>query len=189
MATVVGWRKAYPVLKEAGKEATEDLRRGLSHPEWRVRRWCAALMDHHADPSCVQSLIGLLDDPIADVRRSAVHALGCGDCKDFVLDVDVVSLLVECVASDPSIRVRRVAVHMLGCQPPDTRAVEALNGVLKDCEDAKLRANAGWALARHLEESERSVGPAGGIAKQGAHAERRVASSGGVEGEGAPTKR
>ncbi len=145
LATTEGWKTAYPILDQAGKSALAYILEGLEHPNWRVRKWCVALLDHHADERCVEALVQRLTDSYADVRRHAVHSIGCQPCKDSALCLDIVGLLVQRVLEDTSIRVKRSAVHMLGNQPYDKRALEALEYVLEREQDQKLLANAMWA--------------------------------------------
>jgi HEAT repeat protein len=139
---------AFTVLQQEGKAAVEALIAGTAHPNWRVRRGCADLMDHLADNRCVEPLLRLLHDPIEAVRRLALHALGCQGCKVCPLDVDIVAHLVRLAQTDSSIRVRRVAVHQLGCQPPDTRAMQVLETILAQETDSKLLSRARWALSQ-----------------------------------------
>jgi HEAT repeat protein len=149
LQTVAGWRVAFPRLDAAGPAVAGALMRGLAHPHPRVRQWCAALLDHHADSRCVPGLVGLLDDPVAAVRRHAVHSLGCQPCKAAPLAVDVVDLLLERIRRDPSVRVRRVAVHLLGCQPADPRALAALTSLATGDPDPRIRRVARWGQSRH----------------------------------------
>jgi HEAT repeat protein len=122
---------------------------GLAHPNWRVRKQCAGLMDHLADARCVAPLQRALTDPRVGVRRLALHALGCQPCKTAPLPADVVGLLVERALADPSRPVRRVAVHLLGLQPYDPRAVAALQQILAQATDPKLLSRARHALHAH----------------------------------------
>lgn len=140
---------AAEVLFNRGASALNALVEGLSHRDWRVRKSCAALMDHLGDDRCVEPLRRALSDPIEGVRRLAIHALGCQACKVAPLAVDIVDLLVERALADSSIRVRRVAVHMLGLQPYDARAVEALETMLKRETDPGLLSRAAFALREH----------------------------------------
>jgi HEAT repeat protein len=165
LATVEGWRAAYPQLDEAGPAAREAVVRGLVHPHPRVRQWCAALLDHHADERCVPALLRLLDDPVAGVRRHALHSLGCQPCKPAPLRIDVVPLLLRRATQDTSVRVRRAAAHLLGCQPPDGRAAAGLRALAAGDPDPKVRRNAQWALAQQTgqaDRAERGRGPAAG---------------------------
>jgi HEAT repeat protein len=145
---------ATEVLFERGVSALDALVEGLSHPNWRVRKNCAGLMDHLGDDHCIEPLRRVLNDPIVGVRRLAVHALGCQPCKPAPLPADIIGLLLERALSDPSIRVRRVAVHMLGLQPYDARAVEALQAILDQETDPKLLSRARYALREHETKAE-----------------------------------
>jgi HEAT repeat protein len=151
LATKAGWQSAYPILDRAGKLALTDILEGLEHPNWRVRKWCTALLDHHADQRCIEPLVRRLTDSYADVRRHAVHSIGCQPCKGDSLCVDVVSLLIDCALSDVSIRVRRSAVHMLGNQPYDIRASKALESIIEKEKDSKLLSNALWSLKQPMQ--------------------------------------
>ena len=149
LATTEGWETAYPHLDQAGEQALDALVAGLAHRNSRVRQWCAALLDHHADERCVPGLLRLLEDPVAAVRRHALHSIGCQPCKPSPLAIDAVPLLLDLATRDPSVRVRRAAAHLLGCQPPDARAAAGLRLVAGQDPDDKVRRNAHWALVQH----------------------------------------
>ena len=145
---------AAAVLFNRGAAALDALAEGLSHPDWRVRKQCAGLMDHLGDNRCVEPLQRALNDPIEGVRRLAIHALGCQPCKAAPLTTDIVGLLIERALSDPGIRVRRVAVHMLGLQPSDPRAVETLQTIVGQETDPGLLSRARYALAEQRRKPE-----------------------------------
>jgi HEAT repeat protein len=145
---------AAQVLFTRGAAALDALVEGLSHPDWRVRKQCAGLMDHLGDDRCVEPLRRALIDPIEGVRRLAIHALGCQPCKAVPLTVDIVDLLIARALSDPSIRVRRIAVHMLGLQPYDERAIDALETILGRETDTGLLSRARFALEGHHRKAE-----------------------------------
>jgi HEAT repeat protein len=151
LATKEGWQSAYSILDSAGKLALPDILEGLEHPNWRVRKWCTALLDHHADQLCIESLVRRLTDSYADVRRHAVHSIGCQPCKGDSLCVDIVSLLIDRALNDTSIRVKRSAVHMLGNQQYDIRALEMLENIIEKEKDNKLLSNALWSLKQQYE--------------------------------------
>lgn len=142
-------QSAFIALQEQGQSALGALIEGTAHPNWRVRRGCADLMDHLADNRCVTPLLRLLTDPVVAVRRLALHALSCQDCKVCPLQVDVIALLIDRAVYDESIRVRRAAVHQLGCQPADIRARTVLEQILITEKDPKLLFSAEWALTKH----------------------------------------
>ncbi len=139
---------AFDVLSQIGQSALTGLIAGTTHPNWRVRRSCADLMDHLADDRCTEPLVRLLNDPVEAVRRLAVHALSCQGCKVCPLHVDIVGHLIEKIKTDRSVRVRRVAVHQLGCQPSDPRAITALNTIIAGESDAGMLSRARWALSQ-----------------------------------------
>src|SRR6187200_2353541 len=68
---------AISALLSHGAACLDALVEGLSHPDTQIRLWCADLMDHLADERCSDPLTRALDDPSPDVRRHAVHSLGC----------------------------------------------------------------------------------------------------------------
>jgi HEAT repeat protein len=96
--------------------AFDALVEGLGDPHPRVRWWCIQLLDHVADERAVSAIVPLLDDPVARVRRNAVHALGCVPCKpDWSgrLDATTVGTLERLATSDENARVRRDAAITL----------------------------------------------------------------------------
>jgi HEAT repeat protein len=137
---------AAAALQARGAVVLEALVAGLSHPNWRVRKECAGLMDHLGDDRCVEPLRQALTDPRVAVRRLALHALGCQPCKPAPLQADIVGLLIERAREDPSRRVRQVATHLLGLQPYDPRTVAALQAILAQETDPKVRSRAEYAL-------------------------------------------
>ncbi len=159
LADKATWAAAYDELDRAGPLAMDDIVVGLSRPDGsdkkgrRVRKFCAALLDHNADARSLGALVGALHDTDAGVRRLAVHALGCQRCKRTPLDFDVVALLIDTLNHDPSIKVRQVAAHMLGNQAlpdhADPRAITALTHIAATSSNLKLRSNAVWSLAQH----------------------------------------
>jgi HEAT repeat protein len=146
LATKDGWQTAYPILDKAGKLAIDAILEGLESQDWRIRKWCTALLDHNADQRCIEPLVCRLTDSYADVRRHAVHSIGCQSCKDESLCLDIIALLIERAMKDTSILVKRSAVHMLGNQPYDVRATEALTYMIGHEKDKKLLFNATWSL-------------------------------------------
>ena len=143
------WQEAYRTLDKVADAALPEILGGMKHADWRVRRWCVALLDHHADQRCVYALVEALNDPSPVVRRHAVHSLGCQRCKNLPLDVDLITLLIDKMKNDKNTRVRQVAAHMLGNQLPDSRAFAALQSILKTEQDRKLISNAKWSACQH----------------------------------------
>jgi HEAT repeat protein len=76
-------------------------------------------MDHLADESYLEPILSKLSDPVAKVRRHAIHALSCGACKPNrqVLAVEIEAALRGVVTSDSDEKVREEA----------RRALEALD--------------------------------------------------------------
>lgn len=100
-------------------EAKAALISGLDHPNAKVRWWCLQLMDHLADESYLEPVLSKLNDPVAKVRRHAIHALSCGACKPNrqVLAVQIESALRAALSTDPDQRVQeeaRQALERLG---------------------------------------------------------------------------
>ena len=134
-------------LAAMGADAVEALIDGLDHEHSRVRAHCAGLMDQIGDPRCLTALERALEDPVADVRRRALHSIACEHCKEAPLEVDRVALAVRHALGDPSVRVRRVATHQLGLLPPDPRSADALRHLISDA-DTGIRSRALWSLGQ-----------------------------------------
>ncbi len=139
------WALAWNALNASGQDALKATLDGINHPNWRVRRWCVAFLDHHADTSCLPALEKALADPSTHVRRNAIHAIGCQGCKAEPLPIDVVGLLLKHAVGDSSVRVRRAATHLLGQQRDDARIRPVLT-LLAKATDAGIASNATWAL-------------------------------------------
>jgi len=116
------------ILELVGAIHANDLRRvqvappvkaaliaGLEHPNAKVRWWCLQLMDHLADESYLEPILSKLSDPVAKVRRHAVHALSCGACKPQrrPLEVEIESALRAVLETDADERVRKEARQAL----------------------------------------------------------------------------
>jgi HEAT repeat protein len=121
-------RRNQAIVELVGAINANDLRRvqvhpaakaaliaGLDHPNAKVRWWCLQLMDHLADESYLQPIISRLSDPVAKVRRHAIHALSCGACKPNhrVLQIEIESALRAVLESDPDEKVREEARRSL----------------------------------------------------------------------------
>ena len=142
------WFAAWQGLMELGMAALPATRSGLHHGDWHVRKWCAAFLDHHADPESLHDLIPLLHDPKSQVRLWAVHSLSCDRCKTDANPIDVVPHLIERIELDESIRVRRMAVAMLSTRPPDARLARLFATLIAKETDRKLRLHAERGLKR-----------------------------------------
>lgn len=96
---------------QVGPEAKAALIAGLEHPNAKVRWWCLQLMDHLADESYLEPILSKLIDPVAKVRRHAIHALTCGACKPgrSMLDLDIEENLRAVLENDSDEKVREEA--------------------------------------------------------------------------------
>lgn len=149
LGTPAGWAVAYPVLVEAGAAALPAVMLGLKHWNAKVRKWCAGFLDHFGDQACVPAMVRAVRDESADVRRHALHALGCQACKKEPLEVDAVGILLGLAMRDKNMRVRTAAVHMLGNQMPDGRVVSALSRAVERERNEKWVRVARWTLEKH----------------------------------------
>ncbi len=105
-------------IDELPHDTFDALLTGLRDPMSTVRWWCIQLLDHVADERALWAVADLLDDPVARVRRNAVHALGCIPCKPKAgpLPPDLLNRVAQIAASDPSEKVRREAAYALACR-------------------------------------------------------------------------
>jgi HEAT repeat protein len=149
--------EAWSGLQAAGRDALAAVRDGLSHPNWRVRQFCAMYIDNHWDEAALQRLILTLHDPKLKVRKAAVHSLGCDRCKAGENPIDVLPYVEERLREDKSIKVRRAAAWTLASQSPNKRIVRVLRRLLRDESDDKLRKAASWGVRRY-EESLKGAG-------------------------------
>lgn len=92
-------------------EAKAALVAGLEHPNAKVRWWCLQLMDHLADESYLEPVLSRLSDPVAKVRRHAIHASSCGACKPNrqPLKIEIGAALRTVLETDPDERVQEEA--------------------------------------------------------------------------------
>lgn len=131
-------------------EAMDQLIRAANHPNPKVRWWCAHELDHLADERSLDALLRLTKDTVPKVRAEAVHALGCERCKQCVLPVDMVGLMVDFAFHDPEERVRGAAIFALGYLPSDPRAAAALEQLADDPSlSLRLRTEARRKLKYH----------------------------------------
>lgn len=100
--------------------AFDALLGGLEHRNPQVRWWSIQLLDHCADLRAIAAIVPLLDDPVARVRRNAVHALSCTPCKpDWSghLADGVIARIALLAEVDPNSKVRTDAALALSCHP------------------------------------------------------------------------
>ena len=136
------------VLARSGVDALPAVQAAMSHPNWRIRRGCAAVLGYTDNVESLRRLALLTRDPKKKVRKMAVLSLGLGRLlrKDGRNPIDPVPHLAHSALHDPSVRVRRVAVLTLLLQPPARRVGRLLRKVLATEEDAKALRVAGWGL-------------------------------------------
>lgn len=154
------WRvrqPAHDLLPKQGPAAIDDLVRGLKHPNSNVRWWCAQMLDHAADDTCVPALFDLLHDPVPRVRRMAVHALACQRCKATPLQGDMTEMLIDFALHDPNLKVRGEAVFGLAFVPANPHVADALQQIIAEFEGVQPKSQtqrnlvngARWSLKRH----------------------------------------
>lgn len=150
---------AFDALTAQGPAAIDDLVRGLKHPHSNVRWWCAQMLDHAADDTCVPALFDLLNDPVPRVRRMAVHALACQRCKAVPLHADMTDMLLDFALHDPNLKVRGEAVFGLAFVPANPRVPDALQHIIAEFESVQPKSQtqrnllngARWSLKRHVQ--------------------------------------
>jgi hypothetical protein len=113
----------------------------LSHPDLAMRRFCLALLDHYASDASTDTFRRALRDPVASVREGALHGLACERCRDGDICVtDVVTDLVEILASDPNAEVRHKTIAALArFIGRDGRAGKAIAQAAHHDSDAAIR--------------------------------------------------
>lgn len=124
-------KRALRDLMWAGTPATPAVRRGLLHPDARVRAACCNVLDHYLDETAIPELILALDDCEPTVRARALHALACDRCKQGVCrpSEGVLPTAIRMLTEDPDREVRESAVQMLG--PAVHRSPEALAAIVR----------------------------------------------------------
>jgi HEAT repeat protein len=101
---------------EVDDETLDALGRGLGDVNPVVRWWCIQVLDHVPDARAIDLIVPMLDDPVARVRRNAVHALGCQVCKpsaDRCLTPEVLGRIRALAEGDPNDKVRDEARRLL----------------------------------------------------------------------------
>jgi HEAT repeat protein len=151
-------------LQEQGAaEMPLDLiaRAAVEDPNPSVRWRSLDLLDHYGDDEQMPAIIAATRDPIARVRRHAVHALACTDCKRTLTCVDAVPALRERALTDDNVKVRRHAVWALWVRRDDARAAAALDEVRATDPNAIVRAHAtGRVHAATAADADQSAEPA-----------------------------
>src|SRR5438067_2382957 len=84
-------------------------RRGLFHPNPRVREACCVVLDHRLERDCIPDLIANLNHDDDGVRGWAIHALACDRCKQGSCrpaENDTLPIAIKMMIEDPSPTVR-----------------------------------------------------------------------------------
>jgi HEAT repeat protein len=129
IAWILGWAVA------CGPQPSAILA-GLGSENPVIREDMALLARRAESEDVVQALVGLLEDPVEEVRVRAVESLG------ILGDPGAVEALVACLAGSEG-RVQRATIDALG-QIRDERAVEPLVAHVSQADTVPL--NAVWAL-------------------------------------------
>jgi HEAT repeat protein len=148
---------ARKAIEQGGKAGLSAFKQAFAHADWRVRRECAAFMDHNADQTCVRMLAKALKDPNASVRRNAVHSLSCDRCKPAPLTFDAVPILLDVAQNDRSINVRRTAIGLLHGKKPDARVVPVMQAILAVEKNERLIRHATAAMQKHQSAIEKAA--------------------------------
>ena len=137
-------------LMAAGAHAVPALKRGLSHPNPRVREACCVVLDHHLEPDCIPDLMANLDHDDAGVRAWAIHALACDRCKEGSCrpgESDTLPIAIDMMLGDADGTVRARAIALVGeAVHRDPQAVPALQRALDSEPVAANRKIIGWWL-------------------------------------------
>jgi len=171
-------RRHLLALSEAERRAAAL--EGLRHPDWRVRRTSAQILDRvDLTAEVVAALRRALDDDNPQVRRKAVHTLSCENCKPNGCVVDVRPLFERAV-HDQSSLVRSMVVHVCSLHLFDQQwAIDLVMAVGASDPSPKLRSVAAEAvrsLAERWEsDARRRTLPADLVKKTEQHAGRWVA--------------
>jgi HEAT repeat protein len=139
---------AYHELLRRGQDAVGAIRAGLHHENPAVREGCCRLLDHLVDTDSMGQLIIMADDPDAQVRTAAFHALACDRCKGDTRAPGAGQVLepaMRHLASDPDPHVRTRAAELVGkFVHTDGRAVTALETAHAQDPSPVVRKKAGW---------------------------------------------
>src|SRR5215470_18260437 len=113
----------------------------LSHPDLAMRRFCLFLLDHYASDVSSDTFRRALRDPVASVRESALHGLACERCRhEDICVTDVVTDVIEILASDPNPEVRHKALAALArFIDRDRRVGDAIARAALQDSDAAIR--------------------------------------------------
>lgn len=125
-------RGAYEQLLRRGQTVLDAVMDRMTDPNPRIRQNCASLLDHLGDDRCIEPLLQATHDPVAAVRRAAVHSLACDRCKPIPLNVDLIPRLKELALNDTSTKVRQQAVYGLALRNADARIVPIFETIIQE---------------------------------------------------------
>lgn len=136
---------------DGSHDVRAEVLNSLKDPDWKVRRNALRFLDHAPVEGMASSIIELLSDEQAEVRKWAAHSLGCDRCKQGAsLEVDPVPFLIKAADQDPSSDVRHSAIVCLAWnRPPDTRIAQLMKQLVASTSDTRLRAHAEAGALRH----------------------------------------
>jgi len=145
-----GWlprRDVDRLRAQADRELPYELiaRAAVEDEDSSVRWQSVQLLDHYDDDRHFDALVRAAYDPVARVRRHAVHALGCEACKRMVACVDPIPTLADRALHDPNVKVRRHASWALMMRLHDPRARDVLDQLATSDSDERVRRDAAWA--------------------------------------------
>ena len=110
-------KQAYWTLLGAGSRAVPALKKGLSHPDAKVRVAVCGILDHSLEEDCIPDLRANLTHEDEAVRAWALHALACDRCKEGSCrpgENDTIPVAVDMMLHDPSPLVRCKAIALVG---------------------------------------------------------------------------
>jgi hypothetical protein len=116
----------------------------LSDPDPFCRARCLAVLDHVANAASTLTFTAALHDPVADVRRHAVHGLTCERCRSDDISVsDVVPAVVDALEREVDAEIRHQLIAVLGrFAVRSDLARQQLEQVARHDPDALLRSAA-----------------------------------------------
>ncbi|MCX6043972.1 MAG: HEAT repeat domain-containing protein [Chloroflexi bacterium] len=137
----------------------QALVRGLEHKNPNVRFQCVQLMDHLGDDRIIEPVRQMLHDWAPRVRKQALHALTCEQCKSVPLcplPGPVVEDFIDLAMHDPNLNVRIAAVGALGVLPASPQVSQSLQAILTTTTEPKLRQAVQLTLSAGLKQARRS---------------------------------
>lgn len=139
---------AFKRLMARGQAALPAILEGLAHTSADARYHCCRLLDHLLTPDALGPLMGMLDDPDARVRWSALHSLTCDRCKEGMClptDGPLLAAAMRLLATDPSAHVRAHAIGAVGrSMHDDPAALAAIEAAAASDPSPAVRKKARW---------------------------------------------